>query len=110
MKLLHEILQEEITAFYPIRPQQIDISDLPQTLERMTQDANRRKDIAQRRLLEDKALGILVQFSTHLILTTAGMPIPSSVKHQNYSQIIIETLTLWENAHNRFNEQLKINS
>lgn len=108
MKLLHEIVQEEITRLYPLPATKAteDGKIVPDLVE-MALKADENKHSAIKRLQEDKALTILTSLMSQILSTAAAMPIPPEGKREAYTQLIVETITIWENAHNAFNNQLK---
>ncbi len=101
MKRLDELVQEEIGKFYP----------MPALFGGNAGDlavrAQQKKDAAFKRISEDKALGILVSLGANMIAMISNMTPAGVQRNEATAQILIELVTIWENSHNAFNDQLK---
>ena len=97
MKLLHEIVQAEIARCYPLVFANADLVAV----------ANKKTAAVVQRLTEDRALAILAETMTQIIVAGSKLNLPEEGKKEAYRQIIVDTVTIWENTHNSFNEQLK---
>jgi len=106
MKLLHEIVREEIAKFYPVLPKQengilqIDISG-------MNADIARRRGQYESRIREDQALNELVWLVMNQISGAAGSPASLPDKQGMWMQAVAECVMIWERANERYDIQLK---
>ena len=78
-------------------------------IEELRNDAIRRNHLAHNRLAQDPALAELLRLIGKNLLLSARAPIPEPFLIEGIVQTLIETITIWERTHDRFNEQFKTN-
>lgn len=79
----------------------------PNSLNILIQKGVERQRKAHARLIQDPALSDLIKISTQISLAIGSMNVPQEMKYNGFLQILVETIEVWEEANNRFNEQLK---
>lgn len=106
MKLLHEIVKEEIAKFYPMRPK-LENGMVRLDLNEILVDQIRRKDKAANRLAEDSALRELCFIIANQIIAASIAPgINDMARRDDYIQAVVEAISIWEKANERFNREL----
>lgn len=106
MKLLHEIVQEEIQRFYPALPK-IENGVASINFREISEDMWRRKEDFIKRLTEDRALHTLCLVIINQIVSASVISgIRTQDRQDAYTQSLVEAITIWERANEKFNEQL----
>lgn len=108
MRLLHEIVAEEIDRFYPALPKNnngVFSVDIPA----LQADMLKRKLEFVARLENDPALARLCLSAVSQIMAATQAPSMRAEQRQDaYTQAVVEAITIWERANEKFNEQMGI--
>jgi hypothetical protein len=106
MRLLHEIVIEEMQKFYPL-PVKVEDGVAHINLRDAGEEIRHRKEHYLNRIENDIALTQLCFIITSQIdsFGKAG-GLTAEQKKEAYAQAFVEGIMIWEAANNRFNEQL----
>lgn len=107
MKLLHQIVLEELQKFYGASNPKVENGVATIDLRAIHADIFRRRDVFMKRLQEDKALTELCFVAVNQIVAATQAPMMNVPQRQDaYTQAVVEAIIIWERANELFNEQL----
>lgn len=107
MKLLKELVQEEIEKRKSKNLMSVEGGIATVNIAAIQSEAADRVENLKKRMFEDIALTELLNFINNHVRILLKFPADNATKEGIFAQILTEAIIIWENANNRFADQLK---